>query len=327
MKVLVVTNMYPVEDMDYYGNFVKTEAKELAKIVDGLDVLFVNGRANKFHYLVGLFRYLLRYRAYDIVHFHHTYVAMYSLMGKPKKMVVTLHEGGNYFCKNSQLEIAYRHGRSRSLEWLLSLLKIRERILERADRIILAFRTKEKIAWRGKEIFCIAPGIDVDRFKGLSRVQARKILNINDETTFLLFPHEPREEKNVHLFQSLVSHLETKGYQVKSQIGGAISFEEMPVYLKACDFFYIFSKFESSPMVAKEGLFCGSQLISFDVGDIRYSFSDNPNCMIVRDLGEAVSETIEMMKRPNGSDDDLSVSLEQATAKYSAAAIRKVYET
>lgn len=326
MKVLIVTNMLPFRGMDYFGNFVLSEANEIAKSVEKLDILFVNGRKSKINYLIGVIKYLCITHKYDVVHFHHTYVATYGLLKKPKKMILTMHEGGNFFREGADLRIDYRHGRSGSLEAILKALSIREKILSISDRLILAYSSDEEIKWRNKTVHCIPPGVDPNRFCGLTREKARAVLNISNDANILLFPHEPRSEKNIELFNYLVSAVREAGFDITVIIGGKIPYSKMPLYLAACDCFYILSKFESSPMVAKEGIFAGANLISFDVGDIKNNFSQNPNCVIVSNIGEAIESTLKILKSTPKNGIPSKNNLSHLTVQNTARRVFALYE-
>ena len=75
MKILVVTNMYPTQDMPAYGTFVEEQVNSLRKEGVKVDVLFINGRKSKLNYLVAFFRLWIRLltNRYDLIHDHYVF--------------------------------------------------------------------------------------------------------------------------------------------------------------------------------------------------------------------------------------------------------------
>src|ERR1700751_4961792 len=65
--------MYPTAEMPAFGTFVRDQVESLRGAGVTVDVLLVNGRANRWNYLWGFFRFwavLLRQR-YDLIHAHY----------------------------------------------------------------------------------------------------------------------------------------------------------------------------------------------------------------------------------------------------------------
>ena len=95
MKVLVFTNMYPYDDMPYYGSFVHDEVTALRKAGCDVDVLFVNGRKSKLSYLASPWRLFtaLGRKDYDVVHVHHSFCGLVASWQRRVPTVWTFHEG------------------------------------------------------------------------------------------------------------------------------------------------------------------------------------------------------------------------------------------
>ena len=72
MRVLMVTNMYPHAGDPAYGSFVHEQVGALRAAGIDVDLLFVNGRASRWHYLLAYPRFWRRLarRRYDLVHAH-----------------------------------------------------------------------------------------------------------------------------------------------------------------------------------------------------------------------------------------------------------------
>jgi len=54
MKVLTITNMWPIESAPYYGIFVKEQVEALKKYYPDVknDLYFINGKQSKLNYLL-----------------------------------------------------------------------------------------------------------------------------------------------------------------------------------------------------------------------------------------------------------------------------------
>ena len=56
MRVLVVTNMYPTQDMPNFGLFVKEQIDLIKEQDVDVDVLFINGKKKSLNYIWAIFR-------------------------------------------------------------------------------------------------------------------------------------------------------------------------------------------------------------------------------------------------------------------------------
>ena len=97
MKVLFITNMYPVPDYIYFGIHVKEQIEALKQNedVEG-DVYFINGRENKMNYFksIAALRNIIEKGRYDLIHIHYGISGLFLLFFSPKIPVfVTLHSG------------------------------------------------------------------------------------------------------------------------------------------------------------------------------------------------------------------------------------------
>jgi hypothetical protein len=56
INALVITNMYPYEEFPFYGMVVKEEVDYLRQRGIKTEVLFINGRENRWNYLKGMLK-------------------------------------------------------------------------------------------------------------------------------------------------------------------------------------------------------------------------------------------------------------------------------
>lgn len=302
MKILVVTNMYPFPDMDYFGNFLKNEVKYLSE-KEKIDVFFVNGRKNKLNYIMGLLKFLTRYKQYDIIHYHHSYVAWYSLFIHRKVQFFTIHEGGNIKIDGSTIVPAYGHGRNATLEKIFKLLNLRYLIFKKMDKIIVTRYSNKDYYFNDKKIVMNPMGIDFNKFKIISKLEARRELGLDQDSIVLFFPHEPRKEKNVELFKQIVSAISNKvNNKVIPLYGGKISADTMYKYINASDICYLTSKFEASPTIVKEALACGVPILCSNVGDLEELLSPIYTDLICENIEEFIEKTLKLLNNPFNRD-------------------------
>ena len=72
MKVLIVTNMWPTSNHQYFGIFVKEQIECLEKRYSNLEteIFFINGKKNKFNYLISILKinWKLLNNKYDLIY-------------------------------------------------------------------------------------------------------------------------------------------------------------------------------------------------------------------------------------------------------------------
>ena len=100
MRVLIVTSMYPIEELPYLGVFVAEQVRSLQAAGVHADVIFINAKKTRLNYVLGLPRVLQKLHAarYDAIHTHHTYtVPMVDLARRLARcrtpIILTNHEG------------------------------------------------------------------------------------------------------------------------------------------------------------------------------------------------------------------------------------------
>ncbi|WP_417898702.1 glycosyltransferase family 4 protein [Bacillus haimaensis] len=303
MKILIVTNMYPFENMDYFGNFLKKEVEYIQSQNIEVEVLFLNGRDNKINYLTGLMKFLNIYREFDIIHYHHSYIAWYSFFVKNKKQIFTIHEGGNIKIINNLLIPHYGHGRKGYIEKLFKMFNLRKHILNQMNRIIITKYSDKPLTYNDKKVIQNPMGIDFNKFIIINKEKARLELGMDINDIILFFPHEPRKEKNVELFYDIVESLKLRtSKNIKAIYGGKISTNDMYKYINAADICYLTSNFEASPTIVKESLACGTPILCSNVGDLEELFDPVFTTFICNNCEEFVEKSMEILDKPINRD-------------------------
>jgi len=121
-------------------------------------------------------------------------------------------------------------------------------------------------------------GIDLERFKPMTREEAKKNV-VMGSGKFILFASDPsRSEKNYLLAEEAVRRAgieKDQLYVVNNQ-----PHELMSYFMNAGDVLLLTSFWEGSPNVIKEAMACGLPIVSTDVGDVREVFDGTEGCYI-----------------------------------------------
>jgi teichuronic acid biosynthesis glycosyltransferase TuaC len=138
----------------------------------------------------------------------------------------------------------------------------------------------------------------------------------------ILFPSNAARSfnKGYDLFERVRTLL---GPSVRWLVGGGIPFEQMPTYVNAADVVLQTSRFEASPMIAKEALACNRPFVSTDVGDVRELFGETIGCLLTTFEAEDIAAKIEQALTLNASELDsrsriaeLRLSVQDIARKY-----------
>jgi glycosyltransferase involved in cell wall biosynthesis len=292
LRVLTITNMYPDGKRSFFGSFVRDRVEALRRLGVEMDVWIsdaaLDGKSAYIRHLPSLWR-LLRREPFDVLHCEHTWSMLQLAAVRPRKAppsvftiheAEALHEGGSQEAEGLLRRLVYRKG-----------LKLRA--LRAADRVVCVNpELPPAVGFHGR-FDVIRPGVDLDRFRPIDRVEARSRLNLAQDVPIAFFPANPsrRLQKGTPLYEEA---RELLGPGVHWLVGGEIPFDDMPLYINAADVIVQTSRFEASPMVAKEALACNRPLVSTDVGDVRELFGQTPGVFLTTQEARDVAAKIEL---------------------------------
>jgi len=293
MKVLSVTNMYPTDARPYYGIFVKEFVEALENI--GVEVFTsftdtTRGRHAYFAALPGLCRVLARAQ-YDVIHAHHTYslyqVKAAQLLTRTRTPVVfTIHEG------ESMIPAGVRDRKADWLKRLVYLKRPKRWALKLADRVASVNEPIPRFLGYNGPYDVVPPGVNLELFKPLDKLECRRRLGIPEADKVLFFPADPGNPfKGFALVQEGLRRLSS---HVTVVTGGNIAHEDMPRYMNAADVVVQVSEFEASPMVVKEAMAVNVPMVAADSGDTREIFGPTAGYYICSKTAESVARAIEM---------------------------------
>lgn len=263
MKILIVTNMWPVKDYSYFGIFVKEQIEALCSSNPNVscEVYFINGRKNKLAYLKSIIvvNYRLMVGKYDLVHVHFTLSGIFLLFNPLLKtpVITTLH-GSDIHFNNIFLDF------------------ITQFVLDRSKKIIYLNEIMRSQLIRFEDKLVRLPcGIDTTLFCDRG-VKKEMLFRIGFPSSKL------RPEKNYFLFSNIISEFKEKHdvdidiieIHNKSRI-------EVAEVLNSIDLLLMTSLSEGSPQIIKEAMACNTPIICTNVGDVEIMLSGLLNCKVI----------------------------------------------
>ena len=280
MRILAVTNMYPVPEAPTLGMFVEQQIKGLRQI--GLDVyvMYVNRFQKGMLVYVDLpsqLRVQIDRFQPDVVH------AMYGgIMAdqvtrtvRDRPTVVTFH--------GSDLLGQCLSGRLRNL---IANYGVRAswKAARRSHRIVAVSKILQDALPDGvdrSKVRIIPNGIDLERFKPLDQDECRKRLGWDPGAFHLLFASNSGDPvKRPELAQVAVDYLQRQRIPAEMHYLRGIPNDQVPVWLNASNVLLLTSFHEGSPTIIKEALACNLPIVSVNVGDVSEHINGIEGCYI-----------------------------------------------
>lgn len=267
MKVLFVTNMYPVSSMEHYGIFVKEQIDQLQAHFGVVPRLyFINARdRGKWEYVKSMFkvRSLIKRHRIDAIHIHYGISGIFLFLTRPKvKVFLTLHGGDilrsqGFFLQN-----------------LLSRL-----IIRRVDKVfILNDEMRSVVDGMSVDFEMLPCGVNTGFFQPNAREGRGNVKCI-------IFPGDPTlSVKNFALFDQVFKILKKDSkFELEFKIINNLSRQGVRRILAAGDCLVMTSVSEGSPQIIKEALSCNLPVVSVRVGDVHQMLEGIPSCFISAD--------------------------------------------
>ena len=140
-----------------------------------------------------------------------------------------------------------------------------------------AYLTPDLYPKRKRRYGLIPCGVDVDLFKPMNKVDARKKMELDENKKYVLFAGAfENKVKNAGIAIEAVSHLkdvellELKGYKR----------EQVATLMNAVDCVLMTSFTEGSPQFIKEAMACNCPIVSVPVGDVPELIKDVDGCVV-----------------------------------------------
>jgi glycosyltransferase involved in cell wall biosynthesis len=247
MRVLVVTNFEPDAAAPQRGRWVRDQIEEIRRL--GVEIEAFSFPPGSSHYLPAAWRLrrLLRRESFDLVHVHYGLTAWSALLAGARPLVVSFH--------GTDVRHPVVGPLSRRLAWRADLVAAVSRAL---------FEPEDGRAGLppvpGSAVLPCGP--DLERFRPLSRTEARRELGLDASGRYLLFPANPeRREKRADRAAELA---EACGAELLT--GGSIEPERMPLWVNAANAVLVTSDYEGFGLACVEALACDVPILSTPVG-------------------------------------------------------------
>jgi teichuronic acid biosynthesis glycosyltransferase TuaC len=285
MKVLIVTNMYPVPGMPFFGTFVKEQVESLRNQGVHVDVLFVNGKKSKLNYLWAFPRLWARLltRRYDLIHAHYVFSGIIARAQFLYPVVLT------------------HHGEQVFRGWQSPICRFVTKFMDRT--IVMSDEMKKR--GRLNKSIVIPCGVDFELFKPMPRLQMREELNLPQDKKLVIFAGQNDVPvKRWDIVLASTEKLKEKVPDAELVLVSKKPLNVVPKYMSACDVLILVSDGEGSPMVIKEAMACNLPIVSVPVGDVPEVISGTDGCYLSsqepRDVAEKLAMALNWGRRTNG---------------------------
>jgi glycosyltransferase involved in cell wall biosynthesis len=322
VRVLAVTNIFPTADRPYVGTFVAHQVEGLRRIGVEVDVLYLDRlrEGMQVYFRAGeRVRKQIESNPPDLVHVMYGGVMAWQVIQavSDRPVVVTFHNS-DVFGEN--LSGLARRLISRVGVWCSRAAA------KKAARVILVSRHLTSALPPGLDpakLALIPCGIDLSRFSPRDREGSCERLGWNPASFNILFPSnmgDPR--KRPELARAAVDLLRADEIPADLKLLKGVAYDDVPVWMNACDVHLLTSLEEGSPTTIKEALACNRPVVSVDVGDVAERIEGIEGCYLAepnpRDLAAKLRIVWQDRGAIRGRDAMSSLSIENIAESLSA---------
>jgi len=292
----MVTSEWPTPEYPLRAPFIVRQARFLEKAGVELDVSPFRGDKHPANYWRAWRRVREQMRTghYDLLH---AQFGQSALLALPKRLPLVITIRGS-----DATGFIGPHGKHTFSSWLLR--QISRLVVTQADQVIVV--AEHLTHYLPKRPYHVIPsGLDLTMFRPMPQKEARRQLQLPDDKRLIFFPAYPDIPNKRHaLAKAAVSRLEPQSNTEMITAGG-IAYEQVPLYMNACDVLLMTSQHEGSPNVVKEALACNLPVVSVDVGDVRLRIEPVKGCIVCKDerpetIAAALEQVLAARQRVDG---------------------------
>lgn len=280
VRVLAVTNMYPASDTPHAGRFVQQQIEGLRRIGVEVEVLFVD-RVRKgmrvYAELPALVTESIAKFQPDLVH------VMYGgIMARIVAQVVTDRPVVVSFHGSDLLGQPFER-LSRRIFAACGVLASKQAARRCSGVVLVAEHLRHSLPENGQSLVVrvIPCGIDPEIFHPLKRDYCCEELGWRKEAFHILFQNTGDPVKRPELAYAALECLKNElGIDAEIHQLRGVKYEQVPVWLSACDALLVTSFHEGSPTIVKEALACNLPIVSVPVGDVPQRIEGIRGCYI-----------------------------------------------
>jgi teichuronic acid biosynthesis glycosyltransferase TuaC len=243
---------------------------------------------------------------YDIVHAHYSFSGFIATLAGCKKLVVSLMGSDAYTSFIIRLFSCAFY----ALFWSATIVKTK----------------KMSLLLKMPDAFVIPNGVDLNKYKIISKVSARAHIGYSGNKKLIIFVSDPkRREKNFKLAKLAVEYLGRNDIELLQVFN--VPNSEIPFYMNSADALLLTSKYEGSVNVVKEAMACNLPIVSTDVGDVKENLLSVRGCYVCKSEPDALAEGLKKIllteDRTDGRERIISLKLDSGSI---AKRIIAVYE-
>jgi glycosyltransferase involved in cell wall biosynthesis len=240
MRALIVTNMYPSAAHPALGSFVRDQVRALERQPDvSIEVFdFDPGGPAAYVRAAAEMRRRYRHTRFDVVHAHFGLTAWPALAAPGRARAVTLHGTDLVHPRSRAITLA-------ALRFVDLVAAVSEPLAAEVPR---------------RDVAVLPCGVDVGRFKRISRTEARTELGLDLDRPYLLFPADPARPEKRHDRALAVAQ------DVPLLVLRDVDPEQVPLWVNAANAVLVPSDRESFGLAVLEALACDVPVLSTPVG-------------------------------------------------------------
>ncbi len=276
IRVLVVTGIYPTEQLPHLGTFIKSQVDSL--IAAGLEVEVIHPKPGPvlLRYAVATMQVILKTLTghFDVVHGHYGQWALIARMQWTTPTVIS-------FLGTDVQGWTRAGGRSSKKEALIT--SISRWLCHRVDAVIVKSEGMKKSAQITSKdnIFVIPNGVDFELFRPIPRSEARAALGWDQDRYYILFGNDPKKPvKDFPLAKAAVECLRARGVSAELIVASGLPQSKLVWYLNASNALILSSVSEGSPNIVKEAMVCNVPIVSTNVGDVFQVIGRTRGCSV-----------------------------------------------
>lgn len=315
MKILWIHN-WP-EQRKNMGPFMWTVFNSLKESGHQIDMYYFEGSKGFFSIVKEFFRLKKIASEYDLIHSQYGSLVGFvgSSLGLPHIITIRGSDWHRYRGENYK---EYIH--SLFATWLT-----RRSVKKSKHAVVMSKRMAKEVSAfdRNINIHVIMDPIDISIFRKMDKSACRARLGFKDDRSkWILFNtlSEDNPVKRIFLARAAVEFVREEYPDANLKIATGIKYDDMPVFINACDLVLCTSTHEGWPNSIKEALACNLPFVSTDVSDLEEISLTYKSCKVTSDdpkkIARAIIETLSNKEEENYGPLVKSFDMELSTQRY-----------
>lgn len=286
MRVLVVTGVYPTDEIPHSGTFIKSQVESL--IDAGVEVEVIHPRPGSvpIRYISAAIEVFFKTLTgkFDVINGHYGLWCLATRLQWTTPVVASF-LGGDLFGE------LYNDGGSRQKADFV--VKVCLWLSKHVDAVIVKSEGMKKLVPDGNT-FIVPNGVNFELFRPIPRAEARAALGWEQDRFYVLFGNNPKmPAKNYPLALATMEHLRARGVSAELVVANSLPQTKVVYYINASNALLLPSIYEGSPNIVKELMACNVPIVATDVGDVAALTRRTKGCKTCLSDPEALAVALE----------------------------------